>query len=124
MTLDLQDIRRWLWGIFRITGTVETHPQWRSAAVGDLQCAQLIARHILHLRLVAAQRFIRDAGRCLPGTGKRLERTSGQEQSIALLSREPALAERLLRERIQQRVLRIRQQFVLFQQREHQGVIA
>ena len=109
MTLDLQDVRRWLWGIFWITGTVETHPQWRSAAVSDLQCTQLIARHILHLRFIAAQSFVRETGRCLPGTGDRLERTSGQEQGITFLGREPALAKRLLRERIQQRILRIRQ---------------
>ena len=53
-----------------------------------------------------------------------MQRTSGQEEGITLLSRQPALAESLFRQRIQQRILRIRQQLVLFQQGEHQRVIA
>ena len=53
-----------------------------------------------------------------------MQRTSGQEQRVALLSGQPALAEGLFRQGIQQRILRIRQQFVLLQQGEHQRVIA
>ena len=53
-----------------------------------------------------------------------MQRTSGQEQRVALLSGQPALAEGLFRQGIQQRILRIRQKFVLLQQGEHQRVIA
>ena len=52
-----------------------------------------------------------------------MQRASGQEQGVTLLGREPALAESLFRQGVQQRILRIRQKLVLLKQREHQRII-
>ena len=52
------------------------------------------------------------------------KRTPGKEQRVGFLRRQPALTEGLFRQAAQQLVLYLRQQLILFQQRQLQRIIA
>jgi hypothetical protein len=108
----------------RIAAAVETQPQRLAAGVAHLQCRQPIAVEVAGLRFVAGQRLRLQRGLRLPAARQVGQRTSGKEQGVGFLGRQPALAVGLFRQRAQQLILRIRQQLVLFQQRQLQGVIA
>ena len=108
----------------RIAAAVETQPQRLTAGITHLQRRQPIAVEIAGLRFVAGQRLRLQRGLRLPAARQVRQRTSGKEQGVGFLGRQPALAIGLFRQRAQQLSLHLRQQLILFQQRQLQGVIA
>ena len=76
------------------------------------------------MRFVAGQRLRLQRGLRLPAARQVGQRPSGKEQGVGFLGRQPALAIGLFRQRAQKLILHLRQQLILFQQRQLQGVIA
>ena len=124
MPFDSQHVASRLRSALRISTAVEAKPQRLLAGVGDLQRRQLVAGQVAGLRFIAGERFGLHGGLRLPAAGTVLQRTPGQEQSITLLRRKPALAVCLFRQIAEQRILRFRQQFILLQQRQLQRIVA